>query len=171
VHLRHAFPGGQSEYERVLGCPVHFGAEANELWLPRGVVLHPSPSHSAETIRHLEEVAEKERQRLGEPSFAVKLHRMLVQRLPREAIDADALAATLHLGVRTLRRRLADEGTRYSDVLDGARRELALELLAAGEPVGRVAARCGFANTRNFARAFRRWTGATPAAFRASSPT
>ena len=53
------------------------------------------------------------------------------------------------MSVRTLRRPLEDEGTCFSDVRDSARRKLALERLAEGEPVASVAERCGFANARN----------------------
>jgi AraC-like DNA-binding protein len=167
VHLRHAYAGGQSEYERVFGCPVHFGAPAYELLIPRRVMLHPFPGHSPGTIRHLEAIAEQERRRIGEPAFADRLRGMLRLRLPAEPTDADSLAAALHMSVRTLRRRLEDEGTGFSEVLDSARRELALERLAEGEPVTVVAERCGFANARNLVRAFRRWTGETPNAWRA----
>jgi AraC-like DNA-binding protein len=167
VHLRHAYAGGQSEYERVFGCPVHFGAPAYELLIPRRVILHPFPGHSPGTIRHLEAIAEQERRRIGEPAFADRLRGMLRLRLPAEPTDADSLAAALHMSVRTLRRRLEDEGTGFSEVLDSARRELALERLAEGEPVAVVAERCGFANARNLVRAFRRWTGETPNAWRA----
>jgi AraC-like DNA-binding protein len=167
VHLRHAYAGGQSEYERVFGCPVHFGAPAYELLIPRRAMLHPFPGHSPGTIRHLEAIAEQERRRIGEPAFADRLRGMLRLRLPAEPTDADSLAAALHMSVRTLRRRLEDEGTGFSEVLDSARRELALERLAEGEPVAVVAERCGFANARNLVRAFRRWTGETPNAWRA----
>ena len=51
-------------------------------------------------------------------------------------------------------------------LLTPRRRELALEWLAEGEPVNQVAERCGFANPRNFVRAFWRWTGTTPSAAR-----
>ncbi|HVP29371.1 MAG TPA: AraC family transcriptional regulator [Myxococcota bacterium] len=167
VHLRHPYAGGQSEYERIFGCPVHFGAPANELLIPRRVMLHPLPGHSPGTICHLEAIAEQERQRIGEPAFSDRLRGMLRARLPAEATDADSLAASLHMSVRTLRRRLEDERTCFSDVLDSARRELALERLAEGEPVTIVAQRCGFANARSLVRAFRRWTGETPSAWRA----
>jgi AraC-like DNA-binding protein len=167
VHLRHPYAGGQSEYERILGCPVHFGAPANELLIPRRVMLHPLPGHSPGTICHLEAIAQQERQRVAEPAFADRLRGMLRLRLPAEPTDADSLAAALHMSVRTLRRRLEDERTCFSDVLDSARRDLALERLAEGEPVALVAERCGFANARNLVRAFRRWKGETPSAWRA----
>lgn len=171
AHLRHPYAGGQAEYERVLGCPVHFGARANELWIPRRVMLHPSPSHSPDTIRHLEAIAEQEQARIGEPTLAARVRGMLRLRLPSAPSDADSLAAALHISVRTLRRRLEEENTSFSEVLDDARRELALERLADGESVSAVAERCGFANPRSFARAFRRWTGHTPGALRTRAST
>jgi AraC-like DNA-binding protein len=76
-------------------------------------------------------------------------------------------AARLHLSPRTLKRRLAAQGTTYSALLDEARRERAEALLRAGDlSIDEVAERLGYSDTANFTRAFRRWTGVTPSRFR-----
>jgi AraC-like DNA-binding protein len=69
--------------------------------------------------------------------------------------------------VRTLKRRLADQGTSFSALLDEVRRDRATLLLRAGElSVDEIGARLGYSDPANFARAFRRWTGSSPRAFR-----
>jgi AraC-like DNA-binding protein len=68
---------------------------------------------------------------------------------------------------RTLRRRLADADTSFQRVVDELRRELAASYL--GDPgikTAEVAFLLGFAEVSTFHRAFRRWTGTTPVAFR-----
>jgi AraC-like DNA-binding protein len=82
----------------------------------------------------------------------------------------DEVARRLHVSTRTLKRRLAEQGTSFSSVVDGIRRQRAL-LLLDDRRVGLadVAERLGYSDVANFTRAFRRWTGTTPAAFRARS--
>jgi AraC-like DNA-binding protein len=68
---------------------------------------------------------------------------------------------------RTLQRRLADEGVAFAALVDEVRRELALELVRdRARPLGEVAFLLGYAELSPFLRAFRRWTGKTPAAWR-----
>jgi len=66
-----------------------------------------------------------------------------------------------------VKHRLADEGTTFQKVLDDVRHELALELVRdARRPLGEVAFLLGFAELSPFLRAFKRWTGKTPAEYR-----
>jgi AraC-like DNA-binding protein len=79
----------------------------------------------------------------------------------------ESLARTLRMSPRTLRRRFQAGGSSYYTFLDETRRELALrELEQTDVEVEAVATRCGFASARSFIRAFRRWTGKTPTAYR-----
>jgi AraC-like DNA-binding protein len=81
----------------------------------------------------------------------------------------DAAARTLGLSSRTLKRRLADEGTDFTTLLDEQRRQRALLLLrSANLSVEAVAEQVGYSDVANFTRAFRRWSGTTPTAYRSS---
>jgi AraC-like DNA-binding protein len=90
------------------------------------------------------------------------------------SVDADAgfrsvveVAHQLHVSTRTLKRRLAEHGTTFTEILDDVRRQRALLLVENRElSIGEVAARLGYTEVPNFTRAFRRWTGKTPAAYR-----
>ncbi|MCW3038912.1 MAG: AraC family transcriptional regulator [Solirubrobacterales bacterium] len=77
------------------------------------------------------------------------------------------IAAALHLDERTLRRRLTAERTSYRTVREEVLRDLASELLGTGAlSVDEVGRRLGFSDGTAFARAYRRWTGATPGSVR-----
>lgn len=76
------------------------------------------------------------------------------------------VAAGLHLDVRTLRRRLAAEGTSFREVLDEVRHHRALELLAQRAPVSEVARELGYSETATFSRSFTRWEGTPPSRVR-----
>jgi AraC-like DNA-binding protein len=81
--------------------------------------------------------------------------------------NAQALAELLHLSVRTLHRQLKEEGTSLQALKDEVRHEHAKELLQRShKPIKQVAAAVGFMNEKSFIRAFKAWTGQTPAAFR-----
>lgn len=100
-----------------------------------------------------------------------------VRRQCRDALDRGDAAPTLvvlaqacRLSPATLRRRLEDEGAAWGRLKDEVRRDLALQLLAEGGlSVGDIAARLGFDDASTFYRAFRKWTGSAPGAWRASA--
>lgn len=81
--------------------------------------------------------------------------------------SAAEVARALAVSARTLQRRLAEEGTTFSAVVDATREALARELLAdpARELID-IAERVGFSDLATFSRAFKRWTGKPPGQFR-----
>lgn len=83
------------------------------------------------------------------------------------AMSLTAVAHALHSSPRTLHRRLSDEGTTFQAVKDALRRDVAIERVAkTAQPLARVAADLGFADSAAFYRAFVRWTGVAPARYR-----
>jgi AraC-like DNA-binding protein len=71
------------------------------------------------------------------------------------------------MSLRTLQRRLQDEGTRFRVLLDQTRAELAENRL--GDPMvglSEVSYLCGFSEQASFSRAFKRWTGESPSTYR-----
>jgi AraC-like DNA-binding protein len=79
----------------------------------------------------------------------------------------DRLAAQCCIAPRTLKRRLSSSGLGYQDLLDQLRATHAMRLLAQPElSVERIAEQVGYSSAANFYRAFRRWTGSSPGAFR-----
>lgn len=100
--------------------------------------------------------------------------RLLVQRVRQtltahlmQAHNADALAALLHVSPRTLHRQLKEEGASLQALKDEVRRARALELLLRTQrPIKQVAEATGFQNEKSFMRAFKGWTGQSPAQFR-----
>jgi AraC-like DNA-binding protein len=104
--------------------------------------------------------------------------RMLVQRVrqalatqPEETHSADDLAALLALSPRTLHRQLKDEGASLQALKDEVRQARAQALLLrTTRPIKQVAQAVGFQNEKSFMRAFKAWTGLSPAEFRQAGP-
>jgi AraC-like DNA-binding protein len=93
--------------------------------------------------------------------------RRRVAAAPEGTPTLEAIARTLGLSSRTLRRRLEQEGVSYRDIVEAALRERCERLLAETDlQVSEVAFRAGYNDVSNFTRAFRRWTGKTPKAYR-----
>jgi YesN/AraC family two-component response regulator len=77
------------------------------------------------------------------------------------------MAARLHMSARTLHRRLDEEGTAFRQVVDEVRRELAERHLRERVlPIGEIGFLLGFSESSAFHRAFKRWTGWRPLAYR-----
>lgn len=80
------------------------------------------------------------------------------------------VAHLLQTSSRTLQRRLNEVGISYSDLVEHCRSQTACEaLMFSGDSVQSIAAMLGYRDVSNFSRAFRRWTGKTPRAYRSKS--
>jgi len=94
-----------------------------------------------------------------------------VRDLIRDALPAslsqDEVAKRLHMSPRTLHRRLDAEGASFRSIKEALRRDIALaRLTKTRQPIARVAADLGYADTSAFYRAFTSWTGLSPERYR-----
>jgi AraC-like DNA-binding protein len=105
-------------------------------------------------------------------SFASALRLALRSTFGRADLDADCharpLATRFGIHERTLYRRLRADGTTFGRELAHARREIAARLLRETDwPLVEIALALSYAESTSFVRAFKRWTGVTPARYRA----
>ena len=168
VTFCHLAPTDLTEHRRVFGAPVRFGSSANGLTLSFADLEVPLVKADAGLCavleRHVREIAAR---MPTASSLAERVRGMLASELSDGAPDAQLMSRRLHMSPRTLQRRLNDEGTTLRRLADELRRDLATryladERLAAGE----IAFLLGFADESAFYRAFKRWNGCTPAAYR-----
>jgi AraC-like DNA-binding protein len=100
-------------------------------------------------------------------SLAARIRRKLRQSPPVDWPDSERIAAALNMAEATLRRRLKQEGATYQAIRDALRRDLAIARLAdTTQTIAEIAYALGFAEPSAFHRAFRKWTGVRPAAYR-----
>jgi AraC-like DNA-binding protein len=173
VFLPYARPEGLVPLARVL--PDHqlvFDAPELSVEFPSVFLAVPLLRADAAMGKALREVAQDVLLRAAQTTRS-KLEQDVRERL-REAISqgdisARTIARQLHTSERTLRRRLEAEGLSLRALSDQVRHELALSLVTNPEAsTDEVAARLGFSTAQAFHRAFRRWTGLTVQAYRAS---
>ena len=125
------------------------------------------PRADDQTMRLLTEVCERQLQEAeAETSFIGRLRWFLINRVSSPPRLDDA-ARALGLSPRSLRRRLATLGTSYQTLLDEVRGRTATRLLQeSNAPVSTIAYELGFGSPSDFSRAFRKWTGRSPSAWR-----
>lgn len=167
VRFEHARPEDTREHRRVFRCPIDFASPASELEFSTAVLDLPHKSADPALSRILESYAHELAKRLPtSPTFAVRVKEVLVPRLA-ESPTIDDVAHALKLSARTVQRYLAREETTFADVLDDVRRSLAEAALAdRSTSIAQVSHALGYSDQSAFHKAFVRWTGKTPGAFR-----
>lgn len=171
VHFTHAQPERVSEHERIFQAPVYYGCPRNELVLDRALLLRSQRQAEPRLLAMLD------RQLAGllaeipeQHSIQDAVRRCMMNQLPERTPGISTVAAKLHMSPRSLQRRLHSEGTSFALVLSDLRRDLALRYLQdARIAIGEVGFLLGFSEVAAFHRAFKRWTGRTPAQYRRSA--
>jgi len=108
----------------------------------------------------------------NDASTSAQVRHRLRSQLPDAWPDLEKLAQELSVSGTTLQRRLQQEGLSYQRVKDDLRRDIAIDLLSSASlTVAEVAERTGFQETSAFHRAFKKWTGVSPGAYRSAAPT
>jgi AraC-like DNA-binding protein len=170
VRFAHREPRDLRQHERFFGAPLRFATGENALVLPVALLDLPCRRTDPSLLSLLDGYAAD---RLGKPraaTFADRARAALSEELQAEDATARRLAARLAVSVRTLHRSLAAEGTSYRRLLDQLRLDIAGRHLEDDRvSIAEVAFLAGFSELSAFHRAFKRWTGRTPAAFRADA--
>ncbi|WP_462402064.1 AraC family transcriptional regulator [Pseudomonas sp. Marseille-QA0332] len=156
-------------YEALCASQVLFGARTNRLHLPRETLGLRNAQHCPGTWRHLLQLCEAQlQQRTRVRSLSESILHLLGPLLSGgQEPTLEEVARRLQLPPWTLRRRLADEGTRFRNLLNDARRDLAEAYIRDTElSFSEIAYLLGFASAEAFQRAFKRWTSLTPGEYR-----
>ncbi|MFK7987087.1 MAG: AraC family transcriptional regulator ligand-binding domain-containing protein [Sandaracinaceae bacterium] len=156
--------GDASVYEAFYGVAPRFGAEASRLAFGSAdlnlTFRGASPLTSELLTRNAGAILGEER------GPTARVEAALLRSLSAGDGTLADTARLLGTSARTLQRQLADRGEAFTGVRARLRRARAEAWLVEGLSSADVAGRLGYANRASFERAFRRWTGMSPAAFR-----
>jgi len=168
VELPYPRPAEIDDYPAVFGRMPTFGADAAAITFDSTLLDSPIIRNEAELLEYV--------RRSPSDLFAVRdygstmadrVRKILEQGLRGTWPGADEVAARLAISAQHLRRLLREEGTSVSLLKEDLLRDAAIESLARGEEsIDDLAARLGFSEASAFRRAFRRWTGSPPGAYR-----
>ena len=160
-------PPYMARFARLVPGPIRFDQPEHRLRFDATLLERPLVTGDPAALRLTRQQCERELEALG---FDARSTERVTRLLP----DPDGgfrtladVARALHVSPRTLKRRLADEGVSFTQLLEAQRRGRAEKLLARAElSLDEIADRLGYSDAANFSRAFRRWFGMTPGAYR-----
>ncbi len=162
------------QIERSLGCDLVVGAPRNVIVFRASDATKPFATRNAELLDLLAPQFEEQLlQYKEEDSFLELVRRTIQDKLTGHRPSIDAISRALHMGPRTLQRRLQDSGASFHRVLDEARHQMArYYLLNSSLELTEAAYLLGFEDPNSFGRAFRNWEGMPPSDWReAHRPT
>lgn len=166
-------------YTEAFGCEVIFGAPENSMEFADADLTAPihtaNPMAADWALRMLADLAQSQRnwtlrmlaklEQTQRPSasFSSKVQCLLASMLAKGEPQREQVAKQLMVSERTLQRRLSEEGTNFTKLVDDTRREMAQQYLSKGElSLKKLSFQLGFSDPSAFCRACKRWFGRSP---------
>ncbi|MET0282827.1 MAG: AraC family transcriptional regulator [Polyangiales bacterium] len=166
VCFEHARPAHHEAYRRAFGGAERFAQAFTGVEFARHLLDRPHIHRQPELERLLREQAERGLQSLSRPATCSERVRALVLRHHAD-MDMERAARELGLSVRSLRRRLQDEGTTFRALSQEVMRDSACTMLRNPElTLQAISHALGFADSVTFHHTFKRWTKLTPTEYR-----
>ncbi len=167
VCLQRSPPSCRDRYAKFFGCQPEFDSPNYLLSFDKAALDQLLPTGNAEVARANDQVILRYLAELNRSDLVMRVKVALIESLPSGEVSKEQVAESLAVGQRTLQRKLHDEGTSFKQLLDETRRELADGYIKNPQvSLGEITYLLGFSEASNFSRAFKRWTGNSPAEFR-----
>lgn len=169
----HANIAAPAHYRRHFRSRVRFGQPVSGLCFDTADLQAPVPDADPQILQLATFFIENQFPARAVP-MATQVRAFVARHVDSEDCTSEHTATALGLQVRTLQRRLREEGASFEGIRDAVRREIALQCLTRSRvPLSRVAEMLGYAETSAFSRSCHRWFSASPRELRkrlASAP-
>jgi len=168
VWFKYPRPDDISEHERIFATGLHFSMPTNRIIFDANCLNWSVLSANSNLLPVFEQHAQTMLEAMNrEDDYTRQVVQEIIKQLKGNLPPIEVVARSLAISVRQLQRELQAEGTSYQQLLDHTRKELALRHLKNPyTPIYDVAFLLGFSEPSAFHRAFKRWTGQTPKAYR-----
>lgn len=167
IHFMHKDGANAEEYRLLFGCPVLLGCAQTRLYFNHESLGHEAWYVDLSLQRTHERLADERVEEQDRRALTDSVTRLISQSLETGDISIESVAKRLGMTRRRLQQELAAVDTTYNKLLNDYRLQLACRLLTATEePVETIVGLTGYSEISAFYRAFRRWTGVTPVAWR-----
>lgn len=167
VDFTYSRPAHASEYVFLYPGPAHFDQPLTAMYFETAQLQGPIRQDKSTLGKFLNRApADWMFASLAERIVSHRVREYLEKRLDQPT-SIEGVASALHFSLRTLSRRLQDEGTSFQAIKDELRRDVAIQRLTmTTTPVAVIGAQLGFDDPTTFHRAFKRWTGSAPGNYR-----
>lgn len=166
VRFAHRKPDNVAPFRRFFKAPLGFDAEQNSLVFSADWLKHRLPGDDPALRRLLHKQIDALEVRHAE-DLPAQVRSVLRKALLSGHASADQIAALFSMHSRTLNRRLNACGTSFQQLVDESSLEIAQQMLEnSALEVRQIALALDYADPSAFTRAFRRWSGTTPAQWR-----
>lgn len=168
VHLRRKKPDNPKPYEALFACPISFGMPDDSLLLATQVVDKPLLTSNRELAKAFDTALAAQLDELGSSDLVCRCKEYLLSELTSGEPTEEKMATAMCMSRRTLQRKLNESGLTYKALLEKTRHDLALRYLDdPSKTVTDITFLLGFSEQSAFTRAFKRWSGKAPTAYRA----
>lgn len=167
VHFVHPAPTDVTEYETFFGCPVVFNAQFNGVIINSQSLTLPLINANPEVLNVLCSHAEIQLTQKKANASLTLIRQYIIEQLPTQVPSLTDIAEHLTISVRQLQRKFQKEQTNLTELLEQIRKNQAIAYLTQTDhKLIFIASKLGYSEQSAFQRAFKRWTGQTPQAFR-----
>ncbi|MEM6261580.1 MAG: AraC family transcriptional regulator ligand-binding domain-containing protein [Bacteroidota bacterium] len=169
VSFKHGPPRGLDDYEKSFQCPVLFNQEENFIAYTTEALRTRTAKADASINRFLVERVEEETRgiEISPNKIAADVEELIKDALPSGIPSVQQLGEHMGMSSRTLTRRLAECGVSFRDLVRNTQENISKDLLTnSSRNMAEIAFQIGFSEQSAFNRAFKRWTGLSPLAFR-----
>jgi len=161
---------GAEPYETMMRMRVSFGHTDSLLVFDRADLMQSLDGSCPELAQVNDKIAIDYLARLDRNDVATGVRKKIIDLLPSGKCSRTDVANALCMSPSTLQLKLSQRGTSFQQLLDDTRKELACSYMQqAARSVTEITYMLGFADSSNFTRAFKRWTGMSPTDFRRRS--
>lgn len=158
----------EGEYASQFPCQVHYSQERCEIILDSRYMSMPLVQNQLSLSKFLKSsLAELMDGDIENASLNAQIRSIISKEFGNNFPDFSVVCEKLAMTPQTLRRRLKDENTSYQEIKDTIRKDASIYYLSKPElTIDEIALLMGFSEASSFHRAFKKWTGKTPSAYR-----
>lgn len=167
ISLTHAEPEDSGEFYMLFECPIHFAASENRFTLSKRLADRHLISSNPRLAQLNDQIIIETLAKLDKTHVIERVKVEILNQLPSGNVTDISVAEALYMTRRSFQRKLQKEGVTFKLLLNELRSELAAKYIQDSNlSLLEVAFMLGFGEYSSFSRAFKRWTGVSPSAFR-----
>ena len=161
-------PKAVGDHFGLFRCPLKFSQPISKIAFDIADVKRPFSSANRDLAISSDQILEGMMKDLKKSDLISQVKKAIVDELPSGTPNEEEIARRMAVSARTLQRKLADENTSFRILVLEVRRDLAGKYIADKTmPLAEISYMLGFSDVSSFSRAFKKWMGDAPGAFRA----